>query len=208
MLSNVRVQMLWWWWSCCLSHIKSEKVILVTFNVFSFFPIPLGTAGSHGKGKRKNSGAIFPSSLPMRPRARLNLIPNFLSSPQKKHLNSDWVRVWFPAWIATFKVNERGEFHISHDATLHTILLSFRTRMMLSVQQERDSRTAVEIKATCFADKTFCTFAVSIYLRFSFYHSKYISCFCFVFASVRPVLTCVDKALHGLTSDFHVLVLK
>ena len=29
-----------------------------------------------------------------------------------------------------------------------------------------------------------------------------------VFASVRPVLTSVDKALHGLTNDFHVLVLK
>ena len=28
------------------------------------------------------------------------------------------------------------------------------------------------------------------------------------FASVCPVLTCVDKALHGVTSDFHVLVLK
>ena len=29
-----------------------------------------------------------------------------------------------------------------------------------------------------------------------------------VFASVRPVLTCVDKALHELTSDFQVLILK
>ena len=29
-----------------------------------------------------------------------------------------------------------------------------------------------------------------------------------IFASVRLVLTCVDKALHGFTSDFHVLVLK
>ena len=29
-----------------------------------------------------------------------------------------------------------------------------------------------------------------------------------IFASVRLVLTYVDKALHGLTSDFHVLVLK
>ena len=29
-----------------------------------------------------------------------------------------------------------------------------------------------------------------------------------VFASVRLVLTCVGKALHGLTSDFHVFVLK
>ena len=29
-----------------------------------------------------------------------------------------------------------------------------------------------------------------------------------IFASVRLVLTCVDKALHGFTNDFHVLVLK
>ena len=43
-------------------------------------------AGSHGKGRRKNS---------MRPLARLNLIPNLLSS-QKKHLNDDWVRVSCP----------------------------------------------------------------------------------------------------------------
>ena len=35
--------------------------------------------------------SIFPSSLPMRPRALLNLTPNLLSPP--KHINSDWVRV-------------------------------------------------------------------------------------------------------------------
>ena len=81
-------------------------------------------------------------------------------------------------------------------------------------------------KATCSADKTFCTFAVSIYLRISFNnYSKYISFFWSkgvfwpsilvnlpsdrklvyadgeaVFASVRLVLKCVDKALHGLTN--------
>ena len=32
------------------------------------------------------------ASLPMRPRARLNVTPNLLSPP--KHINSDWVRVW------------------------------------------------------------------------------------------------------------------
>ena len=32
------------------------------------------------------------ATLPMRPRARLNLTPNLLS-PQK-HIHSDWVRVW------------------------------------------------------------------------------------------------------------------
>ena len=40
----------------------------------------------------------------------------------------------------------------------------------------RDATVEQRWKATCFAAKTFCTFAVSIYLRFSFYYSKYISC--------------------------------
>ena len=43
-------------------------------------------------------------------------------------------------------------------------------------QFNRDVTVEQQWKATCFADKTFCTFAVSIYLRFSFYYSKYISC--------------------------------
>ena len=30
---------------------------------------------------------------------------------------------------------QRGEFHISHNASLHTILSSFQTHVMLSVQQ-------------------------------------------------------------------------
>ena len=32
-----------------------------------------------------------------------------------------------------FKVHQRGEFHISHDVSLHTILSSFRTHVILSV---------------------------------------------------------------------------
>ena len=47
-------------------------------------------AGSHGKGRRKNKK--IPSSLPIRPRARLNPIPNLLSPPKTR--NSDWVQVW------------------------------------------------------------------------------------------------------------------
>ena len=35
--------------------------------------------------------------------------------------------------------DQRGKFHISHDASLHTILSSFRTHVILSVQQGRDS---------------------------------------------------------------------
>ena len=65
-----------------------------------------------------------------------------------------------------------GEFHISHDASLHTILSSFRTNVILSVQQ--DATVDQQWKVTCFADETFCTFAVWIFLRFSFYYSKYI----------------------------------
>ena len=45
-----------------------------------------------------------------------------------------------------------------------------------SYQFNRDATVEQRWKATSFADKTFCTFAVSIYLRFSFYYSKYISC--------------------------------
>ena len=39
-----------------------------------------GKKEKYTKGRRKNSVAIFPSSLLMRPRACLNLIPNLLSS--------------------------------------------------------------------------------------------------------------------------------
>ena len=56
---------------------------------------------------------------------------------------------------------------ISHDASL--IKLPINARDPISSHQfNRD--------ATCFADKTFCTFAVSIYLRFSVYYFKYIYC--------------------------------
>ena len=62
---------------------------------------------------------------------------------------------------------ERGEFYISHDALLHT-MSSFRTHVILSVGQQW--------KATCFAYKTSCTFAVATSVRFLFYYSKYIFC--------------------------------
>ena len=39
--------------------------------------------------------------------------------------------------VCTF--GQRGEFHISHDASLRTILSSFRTHVILSVQQGRYS---------------------------------------------------------------------
>ena len=64
---------------------------------------------------------------------------------------------------------ELGELHISHDASLHTILSSFRTHVILSVLQGRDSWTTIKSDV---CDETFCTFAVSIFLRFSFYYSN------------------------------------
>ena len=82
---------------------------------------------------------------------------------------------FLPVQVSLYTI-PKGEFHISHDASLHTILSNFRTHVMLSVQQGRDSWTAVESDLLSFADKTFFTFALSIYLRFSFYYSKYISC--------------------------------
>ena len=57
-------------------------------------------------------------------------------SPQK---NNSHIR--FPQFdrFLFLSHGEGGEFHISHDASLHTILSSFRTHVMLSVQQGRDS---------------------------------------------------------------------
>ena len=54
--------------------------------------VRLRRAGCHGKVRRKNIDAIFPSYHPTRP-ARLNLTPNLLT-PQK-HINSDWVPFWY-----------------------------------------------------------------------------------------------------------------
>ena len=48
-----------------------------------------------------------------------------------------------------YRQSQRGEFHISHDASLHTILSSCRTHVMLSVQQGRDNWTAVQSDLFC-----------------------------------------------------------
>ena len=42
---------------------------------------------------------------------------------------------WLSSLFNQTQLMQRGEFHISHDASLHTILSSFRTHLMLSVQQ-------------------------------------------------------------------------
>ena len=42
-------------------------------------------------------------------------------------------------YVNQLSLGKGGNFHISHDASLHTILSSFRTHVMLSVQQGRDS---------------------------------------------------------------------
>ena len=60
---------------------------------------------------------------------------------------------------------------------MHRFILYYQAaERMWCYQFNRDVTIEQQCKATCFADKTFCTFAVSIYLWFSFYYSKYISC--------------------------------
>ena len=60
---------------------------------------------------------------------------------------------------------------------MHRFILYYQaSEHTWSYQFNRDVTVEQRWKATCFADKTFCTFAVSIYLRFSFYYSKYNSC--------------------------------
>ena len=61
------------------------------------------------------------------------------------------VNVTVSAVRAAWKLilDQRGEFHISHDASLYTILSSFRTHVMLSLQHGRDSWTAVESDLFC-----------------------------------------------------------
>ena len=60
---------------------------------------------------------------------------------------------------------------------MHRFILYYQaSERTWSDQFNRDATVEQRWKVTCVADKTFCTFAVSIYLRFSFYYSKYISC--------------------------------
>ena len=133
---------------------------------------------------------------------------------------------------------QRGEFHISHDASLHTILSSFRTHVILSVLisstgtrqlNNGGKRLVLPIKPSVpLLCRSIYDFRSTI-PNISLFKSKRVfwppiiqlsltiarqSTQMFLeaseegLASVRPVLTCVDKALHRLTSDFHVLVLK
>ena len=75
---------------------------------------------------------------------RMHLSARPIASRMLKHaVLHPRIRTYF------FKVYKRGEFYISHDASLHFILSSFRTHVMLSVQQGRDSWTAVESDLFC-----------------------------------------------------------
>ena len=65
------------------------------------------------------------------------------------------------------------------------ILYHHASERTWSYQFNRDATVEQHWKATCFADETFCTFAMLIFLRFSFYSSKCI--FCLVKRSVLPV---------------------
>ena len=52
---------------------------------------------------------------------------------------------------------------------MHRFILYYQdSERLWSHQFNRDVRVEKQWKASCFADKTFCTFAVSIYLRFFF----------------------------------------
>ena len=86
-----------------------RKIMKIQVNVWpgyrlvpSGYLCVLGVREDWGKGRRENSDAIFPSSLPMKPGARLNRTPNLLSPP--KHINSHWVRVW-PRWITASEIS-------------------------------------------------------------------------------------------------------
>ena len=100
--------------------------------------VKLRRAGSHGKGRWKNSDwqilernlpvAILPSSLPMRPRARLNLTTTLLS-PQK-FINSDWVRVWL--YYVKLRANAEGKFNYMgkySDYVSHSVRCFYKKRL-------------------------------------------------------------------------------
>ena len=67
-------------------------------------------------------------------------------------------------------------------------------RFILYYQFNWDATVEQRWKAICFADET-CTFAVSIYLRFSFYYSKSISCY------VKESVLAADYLVTSLTIE-------
>ena len=77
---------------------------------------------------------------------------------------------------------------------MHRFILYYQaSERMWSYQFTRDVTVERQLKATCFPDKTFCTFAVSTFLRFSCYYSKYISC------QVKESVLATDYELTSLT---------
>ena len=72
-----------------------------------------------------------------------------------------------------FPSPERGEFH----PMMHHFMLYYQaSERTWSYQFNRDATVEQHWKAMCFADASLCTFAVSTFLRFPFYYSKYIFC--------------------------------
>ena len=109
-----------------------------------------------------------------------------------------------------------GEFHISHDASLHTILSSFRTHVILSVQQDATVeqwwsdlfRRWNLLYLWCVDIFTILALPFQIHLLLSqrecFGRRYLLTCRPIarqsarkIFASVRLVLTCLDKAPHS-----------
>ena len=77
---------------------------------------------------------------------------------------------------------------------MHRFILFYQaSERTWSYQFNRDATVEQRWKATCFADKTFFTFAVLMYLQFSFYCCKYISCY------VKESVLAADYELTSLT---------
>ena len=123
-----------------------------------------------------------------------------------------------------------GKFHISHDASLHTILSSFRTHV-ISVRKGRDSWPTLEsdvfrrreLLYLCCVDLfTIFVFLFQIYLLLSqrecFARRYWLTCRPITRQSTQMLReaseqdlcfsTSCYEALHGFTSDFNLLVVK
>ena len=109
--------------SRCLSSLKRplwrrevKPSYVTTFIISHSFYSCKRPLVSRSEGRRKNSVAIFPSSLHMRPRARLNLTPQSSLTPEthKQRLGTS-LRCLCTTLLRVFKeiLNDNMELHIS-----------------------------------------------------------------------------------------------
>ena len=107
-------------------YIKLENLHLNTLVNYMIYFIYFES--THKSGIGNLPVAILPSSLPMRPRARLNLTPTLLS-PQK-YINSDWIRVWL--YYVKFRANVEGKFNYMgkySDYVSHSVRCFYKKRL-------------------------------------------------------------------------------